>query len=173
MTFKRWITAALFAGGVVFVGRASSGCLNKPAADQRLAQQFDELCEIARDHVDSPEPGVRALGRYLGKRTGDLLGNLGDTFATIERISDDEAHDERARLARERIQKPLRACAADWARFAEAIEADPEASALVDKAMVRLNRTIEIVLGSASWKLRDLPGQLEHVLEPRAERLRE
>jgi hypothetical protein len=164
MTAQGWLTTALVAGGVVFAVKTTAGCLNKPAPDQRLAAQLDDLCSIARDGADHPEAGVRALGRYLGKHTGELLGNLGDTITLIERIPDDEAHDERARVARDRIQKPLRACETDWQRFGEAIEADPKASALIDTAMVRLNRTLEIVFGSGAFSVRDLPEQLEHAL---------
>jgi len=164
MTAKAWFTTALVAGGVVFAVRAAGGCLNKPAPDQRLAGQLDDLCEIARDHVDRPEPGVRELGRYLGRHAGELLGNFGDTIALIERIPDDDAHDERARIARDRSQRPLRACQLDWIRFAQAVEADPAASALLERAVVRLNRTLEIVLGGNRWTLRGLPGQLERAL---------
>jgi hypothetical protein len=164
MRAQGWFVTALVAGGAVFAVKTTAGCLNKPAPDQKLAAQFDDLCSIARDGADHPEAGVRALGRYLGKHTGELLGNLGDTIALIERIPDDEAHDERARIARDRIQKPLRACEADWQRFGDAIEADPAASELIATAMVRLNRTIEIVFGGNAFSVRDLPVQLEHAL---------
>jgi len=169
MKAKGWFAMALVAGGVGFSVKTVGGCLNRPAPDQELAGRLDDLCAIAHDGADKPEAGVRALGRYMVKHTGDLLGNLGDTIALIERVPDDEAHDERARLARDRIRKPFAACEQDWQRFGEAIEADPKAAALMEKAMVRLNRTFEILFGgrgaTQSWTLRDLPRRLEHVLE--------
>ena len=165
MKVKGWFVLALVAGGGVVSMRTMGGCLNQPAPDQRLAGRLDDLCDIARDGADKPVAGVRALGHYMGKHAGDLLGELGDTVALIERIPDDRAHDERARMARDRIQKPVRACENDWQRFSDSIEADPEARALVDQAMIRLNRTLEILFGNTAWTLRDLPQQLVHALE--------
>ena len=158
------MTAALVAGGLVVAVKTTGGCLNRTAPDQRFAGELDDLCDIARRGADEPEAGVRALGRYLGKHAGDMLKDFGDTFALIERIPDDDAHDERARMARDRIQRPLRACAADWERFGEAIDGDPAAAALLDKAIVRLNRTIEIVFSGSGLRLRDLPARLERAL---------
>lgn len=157
--------SALAAGGVVLAIKMTGGCLNKPAPDQKLAGRLEDLCDIARDGATKPEAGVRALGKYMGKHAGDLTGELADTIALIERIPDDEAHDERARVARDRIQKPLRACHADWQRFGEAIEADPKASELMEHAMVRLNRTLEIVFGGRAFTLHDLPQQLEQMID--------
>lgn len=165
MKAKGWFVSALVAGGVVFSIKTMGGCLNKPAPDQQLAGRLDDLCEIARDGASDPQGGVRDLGRYMAKHAGDLLGSFGDTIALIERVPDDEAHDERARLARDRIHQPLRACEDDWVRFGEAIEADPAASAMMEKAMVRLNRTIEILFGNRRVTLRDLPRQLEQLLD--------
>jgi hypothetical protein len=81
----------------------------------------------------------------MGKHAGDVLGDWGETLATIERIPDDAKHDARARVARDRIRKPALACQADWIRFGNAIENNPEASALMQRFSVRLNRTIEII----------------------------
>ena len=165
MKAQGWFVSALVAGGVVFSVKTTAGCLNKPAPDQRLASQLDDLCDIARDGAKAPEAGVRALGKYMGKHVGELMGNLGSTIALIEKIPDDEAHDERARVARDRIQKPLRACHDDWQRFGEAIENDPKAAELMQGAMVRLNRTIEILFGNQRFTLRGLPAQLEQLVQ--------
>lgn len=167
MTAKGWFVVALVAAGATFAVKTTAGCLNKPAPDQKLAGRLDDLCEIARDGAAHPAAGVRALGKYMGKHAGDLLGELGDTVALIERISDDDAHDERARMARERIHAPLLACHRDWQKFGEAIEQNPEAKAMMDKAMVRLNRTLEILFGNGVFTLRDLPGELERALDAR------
>lgn len=158
MNAKRWVVAAVVVGGIVFAQR---GCLNQLAPDEKLAEHLEALCGIARDHVESPEPGVRALGRYMGKHAGEMLGSVGSTVAIIERIEDDTKHDARARVARERIQTPLRACEADWARFGQAVENDPKAKALLDRGIRRINRTLEIVFGKSSFTLRDLPAQLQ------------
>ena len=136
------------------------GCLSrKPAPDERLAGRFADLCDIARKHVDTPEAGLRTMGRYLDRHTGDLFGEWGDTLAAIERIPNDDKHDDRARLARDRIRKPLYACQRDWMRFGQAVENDPAAKALLEHFSERLSRTFEII--GSGWTLRDLPAELD------------
>ncbi len=158
MKARRWIVGALVAAGVVFAMR---GCLSRPAPDERVADRMSDLCEIARDNVKTPEKGVRALGTYLGKHAGDLVGDFVDTIAMIERISDDEKHDARARVARDRLR--AHQCGADWNDFADAVARDPEATALIDHASERLNRTFEILFGS-KVELRDVPAQIDHLM---------
>jgi len=167
MKTKGWIVAgALVAGGVVLATKGG-GCLRQEQApDQRLASRFVSLCEIARANVDTPERGVRKLGHYLDKHAGDLLGDWGQTLAAIERIGDDRRHDDRARLARNRLTKPLRACERDWSRFGEAVENDPEAARLVENFGARLNRTFEIIFsGGPRFDLLHLPEQLEAFID--------
>jgi hypothetical protein len=158
MKLQGWFVAALVVGGVGFGIRG--GCVNDSPPDKDLAAHLEDLCEIARDHIDAPEQGVRKLGRYLGKHADDILGDFGATLALIERIDDDRKHDDRARLARDRIRKPVRACERDWMRFGEAVEADPKASALVDRFARRINRTFEIIFSSTELDLKTLPAQL-------------
>lgn len=166
MKIKGWIVAgALAAGGVVFTIKGG-GCLRQETApDEQLASRFTSMCEIARANVSTPERGVRKLGRYLDKHAGDLLGEWGKTLAAIERIPDDRRHDERARLARKRLSKPLRACERDWERFGNAVENDPAASRLVENFSTRLNRTFEIIFsGSPRLDFVHLPQQLEALI---------
>lgn len=140
------------------------GCLGSAskAPDEKLAGRLDELCQIARANISSPERGVRKLGGYMAKHTGDLLGDWGNTLAAIEKITDDDKHDARARVARDRIRKPLIACARDWSRFAEAVEASPEATELLAEFNERLNRTFEIIFGqSQPIDVLRLPMQLQ------------
>ena len=162
MKATRWLAIAAIAGGAAYTAK---GCLNRPAPDQKLAGQLDDLCDIARDGAEKPVAGVKALGRYMVKHGGDLLENFGNTIAVIERIADDEAHDERARMARDRIQGPLRACERDWQRFGQAIDRDPEAAAMMERAMMRLNRTLEILFGGKRVTLDGLPRQLEQLVD--------
>jgi hypothetical protein len=165
MTSKGVLVGALIAAGLVFTIRG--GCLEQStrAPDERLASRFDDLCEIARGNIATPVRGVHRLGGYMSKHTGDLLGDWGATIAAIERIPDDKKHDDRARLARDRIRKPLRACEADWIRFGNAVENNPEASAIVERFSIRLNRTIEIIFsGMPRMKLLDLPRELDRVV---------
>lgn len=160
---KGWIVGALVAGGAVMAMR---GCLSKAPPDARLAGRFDDLCDIARDNVKSPEKGVRALGKYLVKHTDDIFSEWGATIVEIEKIKDDDKHDDRARVARDRLREPLRACEDDWMRFAEAVEGDHAASELVANAAERLNRTFEIILsGSARFDWKHLPQQLEAAIK--------
>lgn len=166
MKSKGWWVSALVAGGLVYGLKARSGCLNASAPDQRLAQHFDEMCDIARDHAKSPEKGVKKLGKYLVVNLGSITGSFGSLIATIERVRDDEAHDERAVLARDRLHAV--SCPDDWNEFADAVEADPEATALVNEGIARLSRTLEILLGPTQggkrFTLRDLPVQVQRAL---------
>lgn len=163
---RSWLAGAVLAGGVVFAMR---GCLTQrhEAPDEQLAGRLIAMCKIARANVSSPEPGVRALGRYLDRHVGDLLGEWGATLAAIERIPDDWHHDERARLARDRLRKPLLACERDWARFGDAVQRDPAATALVERFNMRLSRTFEIIFSNGQFDLRRLLDQLEHAFELR------
>jgi hypothetical protein len=157
MKAKGWITMAIVAGGVGFAVKTTAGCLNRPAPDQKLAGQFEDLCDIARAGAEEPVAGVKALGKYVVLHGGDLTKNLVDTIALIERIPDDEAHDERAFVARDRLMAA--ACPEDWMRFDDAIDGSPEAIELLNRAGERLTRTLEIILGPGA-KLRDLPQTL-------------
>lgn len=157
-----WMVVALVGASAVFAYR---GCHNQLDPDQKLGGHLASLCEVARDHMTTPAQGVRRLGRYLDKHAGEMLGELGSTLAIIERIEDDDAHDERASIARTRIQEPLRACRADWQRFADAVESDPEASALIAHSIERLGRTLEIILSGAKLDVLHLPSQLERLAD--------
>jgi hypothetical protein len=155
MKLKGWLFAALAAGGVVYGLRG--GCANSAAPDEELADHFEELCEIAADNIDAPKQGVKKLGRYLGRHLDDILGDFGSTIVTIEKISDDKKHDERARLARDRMQAPWIACQSEWQRFWTAVDSDPEAAELANHAAERVSRTFEIIFSSTGFRLRDLP----------------
>jgi hypothetical protein len=160
MRARGWLAGAVVAGGVVMTMR---GCLSKkPAPDERLAGRLTDLCEIAKQHIDTPEAGLRTMGRYLDRHTGDLLGEWGDTLAAIERIPNDDKHDDRARLARDRIRRPLNACQRDWMRFGQAVENDPAAKALLEHFSERLSRTFEII--GSGVTLRDLPAEMDRAL---------
>ncbi len=157
----------LVVGGFVAIALyARGGCIDRRAPDEKLAAHFVDLCGIARDHRGKPVKGVKKLGHYLLENTGPMMHSFGSTIAVIERIKDDDQHDGRAYVARDRIRAPLRACEDDWARFADEVDADPEASALVERAMIRLQRTLEIVFGeqTAAVRFRDLPSVLRQAL---------
>jgi hypothetical protein len=159
MSKTGWIVAAAIAlGGTVYVTRSKLD--DAPAPDTKLAEQFGDLCTIARDNVDEPVGGVRQLGRYLAQNTGQMLANLGDTITLIERISDDDEHDQRAYVARDRIWRPWMDCAEDWERFGDAIEESEEASALLTTTLDRLDRTLGIIFSGRQVDIRRLPALL-------------
>jgi hypothetical protein len=155
MKLKGWLFTALVAGGVVYGIRG--GCVNSAAPDEELADHFEELCEIAGDNVDTPKKGVQKLGRYLGRHLDDIFGDFGATLVTIEKVSDDRKHDERARLARDRMQRPWIECQSEWQAFWMAVDEDPDASELAQRAADRIGRTFEIIFNSDDVNLRDLP----------------
>jgi hypothetical protein len=129
------------------------------APDQKLAAHLQGICKIAKLNSDSPERGVRQLFAYLGKNSPSMMKEFGDTLVLIERISDERAHDRRARLAGKRIRRPLQRCENDIARFVTAIEGSPEASALVERGGERLGRTLELIFGAEG--MTSLPQLLE------------
>jgi hypothetical protein len=157
-----WIAAVGIVAWFMFAG---SGSRDQKAPDEGLAEHFDAMCDIARENMESPKRGVRQLGRYLAKHTGDMMKQLGDTLALIERIEDDDEHDQRAVIARERMAQPLLDCERDWRRFGDAVEANPEANELVQTTRERFGRTIRIIFPSVSagperFDLRSVPQRL-------------
>lgn len=135
---------------VVIRGGACNACRAKalhPAPDERLANHFRGLCKVAEEGIEHPRTGVRKLMRYYGDHGPDMLEAFGATLVLIERIEDDELHDERARLARQRIQTPIIECEETWVEFGDAIDNDPEASRILEEGVTRLGRTLEIIFG--------------------------
>ncbi len=148
------LVAAVVVGGLAIRGGACAACKNvRHEPDERLAQHLRNLCEVAEDGAIEPRTGVRKLMRYYGDHGPDMLHAFGATLVTIERIDDDTAHDKRARVARDRIQKPLLDCADTWEEFAQAVENDPEASKTLEHGMTRLGRTLEILFGESQRAL--------------------
>ncbi len=166
MKASGWVLGAVLAAGAGFT--IKGGCLSSERApDERLANHFDKMmCGIARDNIKTPERGVRKLGRYLDKHVGEMFGDFGEMLATIERIPDDTKHDKRAEKARERLQKPIIACARDWNRFGDAVANDPKAVELIERFNERLGRTFEIIFGEGQrFDLLHVPQQLTGTLE--------
>jgi len=160
MSKTGWIVAAaVIAGGALVASRSCKGVISK-APDQQLAEHFEAICEIARKNVDKPVRGVRAFGGYFADHTGDMLKDFGDTITMIERIKDDEKHDDRAFKARERMWSPLVDCAEEMQDFFDAIENDAEASAILERTMERVDRTIGIIFSGKHLDLRHLPRSL-------------
>jgi hypothetical protein len=163
MTKIGWlVTGAIALGTVVFI---KGGCLNQvtKAPDQRLASHFKEMCGIARDGSKNAVRGAKKLGVYLVRNGGDMLDDFGSTLAAIERIADDDKHDERAQLARQRWNAV--SCPHDWQRFDDAINESPEAQELIQHAADRLGRTFEIIFSGAGAP--NLLGGFDRVLSRR------
>jgi hypothetical protein len=158
MTMNKVVLAALVAGGAV-VAVKTGGCLGSKDPDEKFGDHIGDICEIARDGTDKPVAGVKKLGHFLADHAGDMAKEYIDTVALIERIADDGKHDDRARLAHERMVGPLVDCIHDIERFSDAIENNDEASALVTHTMERIDRTLNIIGGGVRGKLK-LPVQL-------------
>jgi hypothetical protein len=156
--FTWWMLVVVaVVGGVVMRGGACGACNGvRPEPDERLAQHLRNLCDVAEDGAIEPRTGVLKLMRYYGDHGPDMLHAFGATLVTIERIEDDGAHDKRARVARDRIQRPLAECEETWQEFANAVEADPEASAILERGVTRLGRTLEILFGEQGRRLRGM-----------------
>ena len=161
MSKTGWIVAvAVIAGGAAIATRSSCKGVVTKAPDQQLADHFEAICDIARKNVKKPVPGVRAFGGYFADHTGDMLKDFGDTITMIERIKDDEKHDDRAYKARERIWAPLVDCAEDMEKFFQAIDDSEEATAFLERTMERVDRTIGIIFSGKHVDLRHLPRSL-------------
>jgi hypothetical protein len=81
-----------------------------------------------------------------------MLHDYGELVTSIERVADDRRHDERAREAGRVINAPLHECADTLERFAEAVEADDEASAKVSRGVDRLGRTLQLLFGDTATR---------------------
>ncbi len=125
----------------------------RQAPDQRLADHARALCKIAAHGADDPEDGVGRLFGYYGARGPAMARDLAELLVLIERIDDDRAHDQRAALASRRLHAPIAACADTFARFGEAVQDDPEASARLERGMQRFGRTLEILLGGGGGQM--------------------
>jgi len=137
----------------------------RAAPDDRIAAHGRALCKIAEQGQRAPLEGVQRMFRYHGDHGPHLARDWAELLVLIERIPDDDAHDARARQAAKRIREPMKKCERTFERFARAIEADPEASALLERGMTRLSRTLEILFGkdAAGWSPMVMPDALERL----------
>ena len=165
---KRWF---LFVVVVVVIGLvwwSQRGEARAP--DQRLANHARAMCKIAAAGVEHPDDGVARMFRYYGTQGPAMAHDWAELLVIIERIDDDRAHDDRARLAARRIYAPAAACLDTFQRFADAVEDDPAASARVERGMTRFGRTLEILFGGGGDFLRQ-PfgglGRLDALIAPR------
>jgi hypothetical protein len=61
---------------------------------------------------------------------------------------------------------PLAACHESWQKFGEAVEGNAEAADLVNRAMERLERTMNIIFsGGPGFTFTNLPSELERALD--------
>ncbi|HVK76552.1 MAG TPA: hypothetical protein VM734_24670 [Kofleriaceae bacterium] len=161
--WKLVIVVAL--GAAVARGGACACRSSVPQPDERLAGHFRKLCRIAERGIEAPDEGVRRLMRYYGDHGPDMLAAFGETLVTIERIDDDRAHDQRARVARDRLRTPLDECAETWEEFGDAIAADPVASERLERGVERLARTLNIILGEDAATLAPWPDTIARRIE--------
>jgi hypothetical protein len=142
---KRWLLLLVVVLVFGFVWWSSRG--SRKAPDERLADHTRRLCKIAAAGIEHPDDGVRAMFHYYGKQGPTMAKDWADLLVLIERIDDDRAHDERARLASRRLHAPAIACARTFQQFAKAVEDDEDASSRLQRGVDRLGRTIELILG--------------------------
>lgn len=127
--------------------------------DQKLVGHISDICKIAERGIESPYKGVQKLFSYYGQNTPNMFKEWGELLVTIERIKDDKAHDERARLAGRRLHNASVSCERTFERFGLAIENDPKASKLLERGTNRLGRTLELIFsGGAASSMSFLPG---------------
>lgn len=146
----RWKLLGLVAVGALAARATTCGGCTKDsprAPDERLALHFTHLCGIAKDGIDQPRTGIKRWLGYHGDHGPDMAAAMAETLVVIERTADDAAHDRRARLARQRLQAPLLKCQDTLGEFFTAVAEDDQAAATLERASIRLNRTLEILLG--------------------------
>lgn len=122
----------------------------KSDPDQKLAAHYGEICKIAKKGISKPHRGLQKLFGYYGKNGPTMLKDFGELLVLIERIEDDSAHDKRAALAHKRMSKVLIKCERTFEAFGLAVEADEEASELLEVKVTRFARTLEILFGGNS-----------------------
>ena len=156
---KKLIALVAVVGGV---GIASKGCLSKDAPDEQFAGRLQDLCDIARANVKTPNDGVTALGGYLGDHAGDMYKHIVDTVAMLVQITDEKKHDARADKAKRLWSRTVESCATDWMEFADAVENDPMATERLERFQERLDRTIDYLF--SGQPLRGLPSAFQRYL---------
>ena len=156
---KKLIALVCVAGGV---GIAAKGCLSKDAPDEQFAHRLQDLCDIARANLKTPNDGVTALGGYLADHAGDMYKHVVDTVALLVQITDDKKHDARAEKAKKLWGRTVESCASDWMEFADAVENDPIATDRLEKFQQRLERSIDAIF--SGQPLRDLPPAFQRYL---------
>ena len=158
---KRWllVLVVVVVFGLVWWSQRGRGL----APDERLAGHARAMCQIAAEGVEHPDDGVARMFHYYGRRGPAMAHDWAELLVLIERIDDDRAHDDRARLAAKRMHAPAAACAETFSRFAQAVEDDPAASARLDRGMKRFGRTLEILLGGSGDFLRAPFGDLSRL----------
>jgi hypothetical protein len=134
----------------VLIVVAASWMSRRHGPAERLAGRYREVCAIAGDNVKSPSRGVDRLGAFFAGHGPEMLRDYGELVSSIERIADDGRHDARAREVGRTINAPLHECSETLQRFAEAVEADDEASAKLSRAFERLGRTLNLLFGDAA-----------------------
>ena len=138
--------------------------------DERIADHTRAMCKIAKAGIEAPDDGVKRMFRYHGEHGPVMARDWAELLVLIERIDDDRAHDERARVAARRIHAPAARCAQTFQRFAEAVERDPAAKARLERGLERFSRTLEILFGNGgrglapaslipAWPLAELVGE--------------
>lgn len=153
----RWIAILIFALVTAFIWSRDNKAPAQP--DQKLVGHIGDMCKIAERGIEAPYKGVQKLFSYYGQNTPDMFKEWGELLVTIERIKDDKAHDERARVAGRRLHQASVRCERTFERFGLAIENDPKASKLLERGANRLGRTLELILsGGAASSLSFLPG---------------
>ena len=157
---KRLVVAALVLGTSAYAMR---GCLSPRAPDEQIAGEFHDVCSIAHDNIESPERGVRQLGRYLARHLDDMTGQFGALVSQIATINDDTKREARALEAHERMRAPLLACQDDLIAFGNAIENDPAAKRLHDEGLDRTLHTLVLLLGGDGNRAL-LPAELQPLL---------
>ena len=115
------------------------------APEHNVAGHVKAMCKIARNNINTPEPGVTELFGYLGTHSPDMMHEFVATLVAIERIDDDAKHDARARKAAQRLRKPFVKCARTFDEFFTAVERNPKAAQKLERGLERFGRTLEII----------------------------
>jgi hypothetical protein len=137
---KKWMVLL----GVVAVLGGLRACLHQ-APDERIGEFSEAICAVAKRGKKAPLDGVNRLFALMARRGPDLLHDWGELLVEIEKIDDSRKHDDRARLAHDRIMAPLGACMDDLDEFLTAVEQDHEASERLENGVERLLGTLEII----------------------------
>ena len=151
MRVRRWGIASLVVGASVLALCRVGG--SRP--EKKLAAHVDELTQIMKRNLATPEAGVTELFDHNREHVSAMLALWGEIIAALDRIEDDRARERRGRQIVAGLRPALDRFGQAAERFFDRVDRDPRARAALEKRLARL-KPLEDLFQSLSAALRRL-----------------